>query len=206
MYNAVRRFHVRRQRQRRVQDDGNQGRGMRGDVGIQTMAERLETHLAAPRRRRRYSVGQSARAHFEKRLNGRVYWYYLVCTQYPAGMTTTPTPNPRTGWGEHASLAQGRRAGCHPPRPFSLVAPPNTDTTHPFGPNTPTPPGSHFPRTGMDGIKQPQWQGSSALGPMMYLHVQMVAVQMTESRTPRRRNPVLSAPHQYLTCPYPLGA
>ena len=72
MYNVMRRFHVRRQMKRRVQDDRNQGRGVRGDVGIQTMAESLETHLAAPRRRRRYSVGQSARAHVDKRLNGRV--------------------------------------------------------------------------------------------------------------------------------------
>ncbi len=171
---------MRRQMKRRVQDDRNQGRGVRGDVGIQTMAESLETHLAAPRRRRRYSVGQSARAHVEKRLNGRVYWYYLVCTEYTAGMTITPTPNPELGWAcEPGPGAAGRMSSTatvllssHPPirtPPIHLAQTPHT------------PPCSHPSRTGMDGIKQPQWQGSSALGPIMYLHV--VAAQDTGLRT-----------------------
>ena len=109
--------------------------------------------------------------------------------------------HPRTPeLGGHASLAQGRRAGCHPRRPFALVAPPNTDTTHPFGPNTP-PPRLPLPQD-RDGWDQAASStGFFGIGPDDVSSCAGGCRKMTESRTPRRRNPVLSASHQYLSLP-----
>lgn len=90
-------------------------------------------------------------------------------------MTTTPTPEPPNWVGMRAWPRGGGPDVIHGDRSLSSHPPIRTPPIHLA--QTPHPPGSHFPRTGMDGIKQPHRQGSSALGPMMYLHVQVVAVR-----------------------------
>ena len=71
----------------------------------------------------------------------------------------------------------------------TLVAPPNTDTTHPFGPDTPHPP-LLPPLQDRDGWDQAaSMAGFFGIGPD---HVSSCGCR-TGYRTPHRRNPVLSA-------------
>ncbi len=103
-------------------------------------------------------------------------------------MTTTPTPNPRTGVGMRAWPRGGGPDVIHRDRSL-LVAPPNTDTTHPFGPDTPPPlaPTSPKDRDGWD--QAASMTGFFGIGPD---HVSSCGCR-TGFSTPHRRNPVFSA-------------